>query len=99
MQARLEVVHADNRDHGADDQQNRGEEWLRKQLEPLHPDFYWEKSQDVLAGITRFVADHDIDCVAMVPKKMGMWERLFRQSRTKALARLNKIPVIAFNPK
>ena len=99
MQARLEVVHSDAGDRGADDKQTRGEEWLRGQLEPLQPDFDWEKAPDVLAGITRFISDHDIDCVAMVPKKYGMWERLFRQSRTKALARLNKIPVIAFNPK
>ena len=98
MQVSLEVVHTNPQSQSIDEKQAAGEQWLRAQLAPLHPGFYLEQNEDVLHGIVNFVAEHHIDCVLMVPKKHGMWERLFHESRTKALARFNRIPVIAFHP-
>jgi hypothetical protein len=99
LKASLQVVHADAHPQGYDEEQSRGEEWLRNQLAPLSPVFHWQQDDDVLHGITSFVNNHNIDCLVVVPRKYGLWQSLFHQSRTKALARLNNVPVLAFHIK
>ena len=97
MDANLQVVHTDPNPYGTDVQQMVGENWLKKHLAPLMPAFHWIRDTDVIHGLSGFIASNNIDCVLVVPRKYGIWQSLFHQSRTKALARLNKIPVIAFH--
>ena len=95
--AELQVIHADPNPRGTDEKQTSGQQWLEVQLGTPQPEFHWIEDSDVLHGITSFVNSHDIDCLVVVPRKYGIWESLFHQSRTKALARLNKVPVLAFH--
>lgn len=97
MDAGLEMIHADPQAHGENSKQVSGEQWMREQLLPLQPEFHWVQDKDVVKGISSFIHSHDNDCVLVVPRKYGLFEGIFRESRTKALARLNKVPVIAFH--
>lgn len=97
LDADVQVVHAASEPEGADAVQLAGEEWLKKALAPLSPEFTWVQDEDVIHGLTSFVSGHDIDCVLVVPRNYGTWKNMFHSSRTKALARLNKVPVIAFH--
>ncbi len=95
--ADLQVVHADPQPPGYDAAQTKGEQWLKGQLAALQPTFHWTEDGDVVQGISRFIDSHEIDCLFVVPRKLGVWQSLFHKSRTKALARLNKIPVMSFH--
>lgn len=96
--AKLQVIHTDAHAEGVDEKQLHGEQILKEKLQPVNPVFHWKQDPDVVHGIVNFVAGHDIDCVLVVPRKHGFWESFFWKSRTKALARFNKIPVMAFHP-
>lgn len=95
--ADLQVVHADKEPEGADKRQTAGKEWLQERLKSLAvpPPFHWVQARDVIQGLNHFISSSQIDCVAVVPRRYGLWESFFRRSRTKALARLNKLPVLA----
>jgi len=99
LNAGLKVVHADTGSREDKQKELLGEEWLSGRLAPVHPSFYWQQGPDVLQCIIDFVVEHEIDCVMMVPKKQGFWEQLFYKSRTKALIRMNRLPIMAFRPK
>ena len=94
--ARLWIVHSDKEPRGSDKKQVAGEEWLRNALAPLNPQYVWIQGNSVIRGVTDFVKDNAIDCLMVVPHRYGLWQNLFHHSHTKALARLIRIPVIAF---
>jgi hypothetical protein len=97
MGADLQVIHADRHPEGLYEEQTSGQQRLQALLGIPQSQFHWIVNADVLQGITGFVNSHDVDCLVVVPRKYGIWESLFHQSRTKALARLNKVPVLAFH--
>lgn len=93
--AGLSVLHTDKAQQGTDPEQAAGERWLRTALEPLQPAYHWVVDPDFLHGLRTFLSTHPVDCVLAVPRRYGFWESLFHQSRTKALARMNKLPILA----
>ncbi len=93
--AALDIVHTDRQQPGEDPRQSKGELWLQENLAPLQPSFHWIVDQDVLHGLSTYLSHSDTDCVMAVPRRYGFWESLFHQSRTKALARMNRLPVVA----
>ena len=97
--ASLQIIHADKQAQGYDVKQVAGQQWLDGQLRRIAPAFHWIEDADVLHGLSSLIASNDIDCLVVVPRKYGIWESLFHSSRTKALARLNKVPIIAFHEK
>jgi nucleotide-binding universal stress UspA family protein len=97
MEADMQVVHTDAEPQGASEKQRMGEAWLREQLEPLNPKFNWVQDESVIRGLSGFISANNIDCVLVVPRRYGFWQNFLHHSRTKALARLNKVPVIAFH--
>lgn len=97
MNADLHVVHTDAHSQGSDEIQNQGEAWLKETLAPLSPQFHWIQDENVILGVSRFISAGHADCLVIVPRRFGIWENLFHHSQTKALARLNKIPVLAFH--
>ena len=92
----LQVVHVDAELPENSPQQTTGQAWYQEQLASLNPTFTWVQHAKVIDGLTGFIVDQNIDCVLVVPRKYGIWQTLFHSSYTKALARLNRVPVIAF---
>jgi nucleotide-binding universal stress UspA family protein len=99
IDAKLHVVHADPNPEGSDQQQESGKTWLNDQLAPVTPTFHWIQDEDALHGISNFVQSGNADCLIIVPRRFGIWENLFERRQMKALARLNKVPVLAFHNK
>lgn len=95
--AALHIIHADKHPENYDEKQSSGAAWLKDAMEPLKPEFTWIQDKDILHGLSSFISSNQVDCVVVVPRKYGLWAGLFHESRTKALARLNKVPVIAFH--
>lgn len=93
--ATLRIVHVDAGAQGTDPKQNSGEAWIRNALQSLQPGFDWIVDRDVIHGLGSYLSTGDADCVMAVPRRYGFWESFFHASRTKALARLNRLPIIA----
>lgn len=93
--AKLEVVHTDKQDGVDDPRRLEGERWLRRALAPLEPVFHRIVDPDLLHGLGSHLLHGNADCLMVVPRRYGFWENLLHQSRTKALARMNRFPVIA----
>lgn len=96
--ARLQIVHTSPAGPAAADARElAGKQWLEEAFAALAPEFVWVQDEDVIHGIAGYVNTHEVDCVLAVPRKYGIWQSLFHSSRTKALARLNRVPVMAFH--
>lgn len=95
--AKLHIVHCDKQQQGEDPRQAEGERWLRDAFAALEPSFEWIVDPDILHGLSVHLGQSDPDCVMAVPRRYGFWESLFHQSRTKALARMNRLPVVAIH--
>jgi nucleotide-binding universal stress UspA family protein len=97
IHASLAIIHTSPAPaDAADAQALAGKQWLEAAFAPLRPEFVWVQDEDVIHGIAGYVSTHEVDCVLAVPRRHGIWQSLFHSSRTKALARLNKVPVMAF---
>jgi len=97
MDAALDVVHTDAEPQGFNEQQATGEQWLKARLSLLNPRYHWIQDADVIRGLSSFLSSGGFDCLMVVPRRYGIWQNMFHRSRTKALARLNRIPIIAFH--
>lgn len=98
MDAQLSIVHSASHPAAeATEREQEGQHWLEGAFGALQPEFAWVQDDDVISGITGFVSARGIDCVMAVPRRYGIWQSMFHSSRTKALARLNQAPVIAFH--
>lgn len=55
------------------------------------------EAKDVEEGIKDFVQRHDIDLLAIIPRRHNLFERLFNKSLTKTIALDPEIPLLAFH--
>lgn len=75
----------------------------QKSIEKLSKVFENEKSSvrtveadSVIAGINSFSANHQLDLLAIIPKKRNFLERLFQKSVTKSMALDSELPLLIF---
>lgn len=55
------------------------------------------ENEDIEAGINEYVADHPVDMLAMVERKVSFFERLFHKSITKQVANHIKLPLLVLH--
>lgn len=58
---------------------------------------YFNKNEDVVAGINNFVDEHRIDMLVMLPKKHSLFFRLFHESNTKKMAFHSHVPLLTIH--
>ncbi|XZF16154.1 universal stress protein [Chitinophagaceae bacterium MMS25-I14] len=95
--AELHILHVDKHSAAPDEKQQQGLQWLQVQLQEYTPDYNWIEDPELLHGVSVFIKEKNIDMLVVVPHQYGVWEGMFHQSRTKALARFNDIPVMAIH--
>jgi len=71
-------------------------EKLRHALEPVKASVRTVEADSVTKGIENFIGGHDLDMMAMIPKKKSFFERLFKKSVTKSLTTDTKLPILVF---
>lgn len=54
-------------------------------------------ADSIIEGIRQFAVSHDLDLLAMIPKKHSFFEKLFRKSITKNVAVDMEIPLLSFH--
>jgi nucleotide-binding universal stress UspA family protein len=55
------------------------------------------ESSDIEQGIRDFVQKHDVDLLAMIPRRHNLFDRLFNKSLTRTIALDPEIPLLAFH--
>ncbi|MCB9185402.1 MAG: universal stress protein [Flavobacteriales bacterium] len=58
---------------------------------------HFVESNDVNAGIMKFIGENKVDMLAMVTRKNDLFSRMFAKSNTKAMAMHTHIPLLAFH--
>jgi len=70
---------------------------LIERLKPLNPEYHSIIHEKMDEGIHNFIVHHQIDWLILIPKKYGFFENLFHKSRTKMLAHISGIPILALH--
>jgi nucleotide-binding universal stress UspA family protein len=66
-------------------------------LEDYHPEYHFIDNPDVVQGITEFAESIHADMILTIPKKHGLFERIFKRSNTAKLAYQTHIPLLAIH--
>lgn len=71
-------------------------EWLIKEaFAACNPIYHTLPETNIINDIGHFIQEQHIDLLQVVPRREGIYDSLFHNSNTRALARINAIPVIA----
>ncbi|NML36431.1 universal stress protein [Chitinophaga sp. G-6-1-13] len=66
-------------------------------LEDYRPEYHFIDNPDVVQGITEFAENIHADLILTIPKKHGLFERIFKRSNTAKLAYQTHIPLLAIH--
>ncbi|MBC9911218.1 universal stress protein [Chitinophaga varians] len=66
-------------------------------LEDYQPQYHFIDNPDVVQGITEFAENIHADMILTIPKKHGLFERIFKRSNTAKLAYQTHIPLLAIH--
>jgi len=70
---------------------------LDHQLEEIEHTFHFEYGQDKVQSIENYVNTHDIDLLAVVPRRNNFFDAIFHRSVTRKLALHSKVPLLAMH--
>jgi nucleotide-binding universal stress UspA family protein len=70
---------------------------ISKQLEGISSSVRTCEAKDIAEGIREFVMRHEVDMLAMIPRRHNLFDRLFNKSMTKTIALDPEIPLLAFH--
>jgi nucleotide-binding universal stress UspA family protein len=94
LQAKLFVVYIDNNSaQTAAEIVEEGRD-LHFLLKPLNPEVHSPKQRSVTEGLLQFVDEHEINLMAIVPKKASFLEEFFNRSSTQKIALRTEIPML-----
>ncbi|NLR64673.1 universal stress protein [Chitinophaga varians] len=66
-------------------------------LEGHQPEYHFIDNPDVVQGITEFAENIQADLILTIPKKHGLFERIFKRSNTAKLAYQTHIPLLTIH--
>jgi nucleotide-binding universal stress UspA family protein len=66
-------------------------------LEDFQPVYHFIDNPDVVAGIVEFAEENKADLILTIPKKHGLFESIFKRSRTSKLAYQTHIPLLTLH--
>jgi nucleotide-binding universal stress UspA family protein len=66
-------------------------------LEDFHPEYHFIDNPNVVGGIVEFAEENKADLILTIPKKHGLFEGIFKRSRTSKLAYQTQIPLLTLH--
>lgn len=94
LQTKLFVVYIDNNSSQTAAEIVEESRDLHELLKPLNPEVHSPKQRSVTDGLLQFVDEHEINLMAIVPKKTSFLEEFFNQSSTRKIALRTEIPML-----
>jgi len=67
---------------------------IEKYFENKEHMYHFLENNDIIAGISEFIVNQNIDMITMIPQKHNLIERLFKESNTKKMAFHVDIPLL-----
>lgn len=95
--AKLHVVHVTRGNPHDPGARQENEALMQEHLQDISPDYHTIEDPHVIAAITGFVKEYNLDILIVIPHRYGVWENIFKQSHTRRLAKLNYLPVLALH--
>lgn len=95
--AKLHVVYVAGNEIKKEGIEIQNELFVHEQLQDIQPVYHTLYESQVVGAISRFVENHQIQLLLVMPKRHGIWESLFHKSYTKEFARLNRLPIMALH--
>jgi nucleotide-binding universal stress UspA family protein len=92
MHAGLLVLHVDS---GAE--QTPPSPILIEHLQMLNPEYHSIIHEKMDEGVQNFLLHHQVDWLILIPRKYGFFENIFHKSRTKMLAQVSHVPILALH--
>ena len=94
--AHLSILHVDEHNKQLENADLQ-KELLTGIFKEYQPEFFFTQNEDFAEGINDFVTEHQINLVITIPKKHGLFDRLFKRSHTKHLAFHTHIPIMCIH--
>jgi nucleotide-binding universal stress UspA family protein len=63
-------------------------------FQEYHPAYHFLEGDDFTEVINQFATQHEVDLIITIPKKHGLFDKLFRRSHTKMLAFHSHVPLM-----
>jgi nucleotide-binding universal stress UspA family protein len=95
--AELHVLNVDKESKGLDAEVPAGSLLLDTLLTGYHPKYHFVDHSNVVEGIMEFADKAQADLILTIPRKHGLFEGIFKRSRTAQLAFHTHIPLLAIH--
>lgn len=93
--ARLHIIHVAAGDEKVPDATKAS---LEMMFQPIHEGFTTIKDEEVVDGVNRFIYQHGIDMLIVMPQEHNLFEKVFFRLHTEGLIESTQIPVMAIHP-
>lgn len=97
FQAELHVLNIDKEGKGLSTDTPEASLLLDTLLDGLHPKYHFIDHPNVVQGIMEFADREKADLILTIPRKHGLFESIFKRSRTAQLAFHTHIPMLAIH--
>lgn len=97
FQAELHVLNIDKEGKGLSAGTSEASLLLDTLLEGHHPKYHFVDHSNVVQGIMEFADRENADIILTIPRKHGLFEGIFKRSRTAQLAFHTHIPLLAIH--
>ncbi len=97
FQGELHVLNIDKEGKGLASDTPEASLLLDTLLEGLHPKYHFIDHSNVVQGIMEFADKEKADLIITIPRKHGLFESIFKRSRTAQLAFHTHIPMLAIH--
>ncbi len=94
--AHLTILHIEEHENSNDNYGSQ-KQILSELFKGHEPAFEVHKSHDFVEGVNEFSENHEADVIITLPRKHGIFERLFKRSHTKHLAFHTNIPLMCIH--
>jgi nucleotide-binding universal stress UspA family protein len=97
--ATLHILHIGHNNKDLNEETIADTEAMHAALGILKPSYHFADSENIEEAIQQFVSANHIDWLAITPHRHSFWDALFHKSKTKAIAGMSHIPLIALHEK
>jgi nucleotide-binding universal stress UspA family protein len=70
---------------------------LEQYLKGISHTYHMLEGEHIETGILEYIRSHDVDVIAVMPRKHSLFQRLFQSSVTRQLVHHSNIPLLAFH--
>lgn len=95
--AEVHIVHITDRLDRLHDSEISQAKMLEQHLKGVPHHYYMMEAEHIEDGLMEYIDKHNIEVIAVMPRKHNVWEKLFKSSISKQLIHHSTIPILAFH--